>query len=74
MLRRCPGIVKASDIQIRIEQRLTLWENEEYDALVQDTVETALAGNGRRGNTETSNSVAKKYNSLVLDGKVRAAV
>ncbi len=74
VLRKSPGVIRARDIKRRVECRLTLWIDGHYDALVQHIVREAMrgVGSGRRNTDE--DLIARKYNSMVLDGKLRAAV
>ena len=51
-----------------------MWTDGQNDALVQDIVGEATGGAGRRRINEDEEVIARKYNSMVLDGKLRAAV
>jgi hypothetical protein len=57
-----------------VERRLKLWTDGHYDALVQDIVGEAMRGVGSGRHTIDEDLIAPKYNSMVLDGKLRAAV
>jgi len=46
VLRKSPGVVRARDIKRRVERRLNLWIDGQYDALVQDIVGEAMRGVG----------------------------
>ena len=74
VLRKSPGVVRARDIKRRVERRLNLWVDGQYDALVQDIVGEAMRGVGSGRGTVDEELIARKYNSMVLDGKLRAAV
>ena len=74
VLRKSPGVIRARDIKRWVERRLTLWIDGSYDALVQDIVGEAMRGVGGGRGTIDEDLVARKYNSMVLDGKLRAAV
>jgi hypothetical protein len=74
VLRKSPGVVRARDIKRRVERRLNLWIDGQYDALVQDIVGEAMRGVGSGRGTVDEELIARKYNSMVLDGKLRAAV
>eukprot|EP00957_Ditylum_brightwellii_P174155 13259332-Ditylum_brightwellii.AAC.1 len=41
VLQRIKGTTNSHDIRRRIEHRMDLWEAEEYDQLVEDTMATA---------------------------------
>lgn len=73
ILERCPTITKASDIKRRIEQRLSLWEQGKFHALVDNTLEEKLSR--RRGNGEMSDEeMARRYHNNMLSGRARQAV
>jgi hypothetical protein len=75
VLRKSPGIIRARDIKCRVERRLTLWIGGQYNALVQDIVGEAMRGVGSAGrDTADKELIARKYNHMVLDGKLCAAV
>jgi hypothetical protein len=74
VLRKRPGVIRAQDIKRRVERRLQLWTDGHYDALVQDIVGEAMRGAGNGWGTADEDIVARKYNSMVHDSKLRAAV
>jgi hypothetical protein len=74
VLLKSPGIICARDIKRRVERRLTLWIGGQYDALVQDIVGEAMRGVGSGQDTANKELIARKYNHMVLDSKLRAAV
>jgi hypothetical protein len=75
VLRKSPGVIRSRDIKRRVERRLQLWTDGHYDALVQDIVGEAMRGADRgRSNNANEDIIARKYNSMVLDGKLRATV
>ncbi len=74
VLWKTPGIICARDIKSRVERRLTLWIGGQYNALVQDIVGEAMRGVGSGRDTANEELIAQKYNHMVLDGKLRAAV
>ncbi len=74
VLRKILGVICARDIKRRVERKLTLWIGGNYDALVQDIVGKAMRGVGGGRGTIDKDLVACKFNSMVLDGKLRAAV
>ena len=74
VLQKIPGVIRARDINRRVERRWTLWIGGSYTALVQDIVGKAMRGVGCSRGTINKDLVARKYNSMVLDGKLRAAV
>ncbi len=53
---------------------MTLWIGGQYDALVQDIVGEAMRGLGSGWDTANKELIAQKYNHMVLDGKLCAAV
>jgi hypothetical protein len=74
VLRKSPGVIRARDIKRRVERRLQLWTDGHYNALVQDIVGEAKRGASSGWGTADEDINARKYNSLVLDGKLCAAV
>ncbi len=67
-------MIRARDINRRVERRLRLWTDGHYDALVQDILGEAMRGAGSSQGTADEDIIARKYNLMVLDGKLRAAV
>jgi hypothetical protein len=67
-------VIRARDIKSRVERRLQLWTDGHYDALVQDIVGEAMRGAGSGRGMADEDIIARKYNSMVLDGKLHAAV
>ena len=74
VLRKSPGVICSRDIRRRVECRLQLWTDGNYDALVQDIVGEAMRGAGSGRGTADEDLNARKYNSMVLNSKLRAAV
>jgi hypothetical protein len=74
VLRKSPGVIRARNIKRRVERRLRLWTDGHYDTLVQDIVREAMRGAGSGRGTADEDIIARKYNSMVLDGKLRTAV
>ncbi len=76
ILRKVKDIKRASDIKQLISSRLDLWEAGKYCALVKGVEEEALmSGFGATHNREFEvESAGRRYESMVLSGKIRAAV
>jgi hypothetical protein len=80
ILSRKSNVIRAATIRETIEKRLDLWDAGSYDGLVQEVLIAGKCGvAGRNSHSwkedgEVSESVTKKYNSMVLDGKLRGAV
>ena len=75
VLRHRQGCTQSKDIRRRINNRLALWKAGKFDALIQDITATALARAGSGGRPdEDLESVARAFNSQVLDGKLKSAV
>ncbi len=53
---------------------MTLWVGGQYNALVQDIVGEAMRGEGSGRDTADKELIARKYNHIVLDSKLRATV
>ena len=74
VLRRESGIKRARDIKRRLTSRMDLWEAGKIAELVQDTVTTAKRGAGGARRAEDAESIARKFNSMVIAGKMRSGV
>ncbi len=74
VLRKSPGVIPARDIKRRVKRRLTLWIGGQYNALVQDIVGEAMRGVGSGRDTANEELIAQKYNHMVLNSKLQAAV
>ena len=74
VLKRRPDCTRSADIKCRIENRLRLWEEGKFDALIQDITSAALHGASRGTREVEEEQVARRYNSTVLDGNLRTAV
>lgn len=73
ILQRQKGVSSSKKIRARILNRLQMWADGHYGALVEDTVST----NGRQRPTDatkTEDQIRHTYCSLLLRGKVREAV
>ena len=57
-----------ADIKRRVENRLRLWKEGKYDALIQDITAAALHGATRGTRGVEEEQAARRYNSSVLDG------
>ncbi len=78
ILRRVCGISCFHDVKPIIWGRLDAWDAGCYVALVREVEEANLdvggGGRGARARPEDTTSIARKYHTMVLGGKVRAAV
>jgi hypothetical protein len=79
ILHRQPGVVAASAIKKVIIQRTDLWEAKRYAELVEDVKISGRSGvAGRKpvemGDGEVSESTARTFHSMVIDGKLREAL
>ena len=79
ILSRKHNVVSAAQSKGTIKIRLDLWEAGRFDALVAEVTTHAKVGVARLkpdewGLDSVSESVAKKFNSMVLDGKLHGAV
>jgi len=73
ILPKTPTVRRAKDIRLRLMQRMDLWEQGEYHALVDDTEVEALS---RVGTTMSPDEegIARAFNAKVLSGRLRSAV
>jgi hypothetical protein len=80
ILNRKLNTISASSIRKVIESRLDMWDAGCYNELVEEVVirgKSGIAGGGSHSwkeDGEVSESVAKLFNSMVLDGKLRSGV
>ena len=74
ILRKDPMIWKAKAIRKRITKKLDQWEKGLIAELVQDTVAMAKRGAGGARKSKDDESIARKYHSMVIGGRLRAAV
>jgi hypothetical protein len=72
ILSRKRNKIRATTIRDTIDARIDLWEAGCFDELVEEVLITGRSGVA--GRNSDSWKVAKRYNSMVLDGKIRGAV
>ena len=72
VLRRTPTVSRARDIKARLSQRLQLWADGCYSALVDNTESEALGGSPRPAKDDEA--AARAYDAQVLSGRLRQAV
>ena len=70
ILRRETGVTKAKAIQKLITRRLDQWSRGKYPEMVQEIVNIAKQGTGGKPNEEDDESIARKYHSMVIEGKL----
>jgi hypothetical protein len=73
VLQTTPGVKRARDIRQRLEQRMNLWDQGQFAALVDDT-EAEVLGRVGTGLPPDEETKARAYNSRVLSGRLRSAV
>ncbi|KAL3822014.1 hypothetical protein ACHAXA_003000 [Cyclostephanos tholiformis] len=79
ILRLVRGITRFHDVKLVVWGRLDAWDAGRYVALVKEVEEANLdsGGGGRRVDVrrqDKTTSLARRYDAMVLGGKVRAAV
>ena len=74
ILRKERGIYWSSSIERRILRRMELWDAGKIPELVEDIVRAAKAGAGRENMPEDDDAIARRYHSVFIKGKLRAAV
>ena len=72
VLRRIPTVSRARDIKARLSQRLQLWADGCYSALVDNTESEALSGAPRPARDDEA--AARAYDAQVLSRRMRQAV
>ena len=74
ILEKAPGVVKASDIRRRLEQRMDYWEQGHHVALTDDT-ETLMEARSHPGRRPSDpEAQARAFHGKVLSGRLRSAV
>ena len=74
ILRREHNVTGAGAIRRRITRRIKLWRDGKIRELVENTVATAIRGQGRSGGVEDDDAFAGRYDSMVKGSKCREAV
>eukprot|EP00957_Ditylum_brightwellii_P198933 15162881-Ditylum_brightwellii.AAC.1 len=74
VLQQIKGTTNSHDIRRRIEHRMDLWEAEEYDQLVEDTLETARRQLPANQKQESDEHVTKTFVNMLFQGKLHQAV
>ena len=64
----------SSAIKRRILRRMELWDAGKIPELVEDNMRAAKAGAGRENVPEDDDAIARRYHSMFIEGKLRAAV
>ena len=74
MLQRSPGVTRAKDIRAAIQQRLRMWQEAKYDALVDNAESIAWNNASTKPSATSEDSAARKFNAKVISGRLRQAV
>ena len=74
VLRKERGYSNSDAIRRRISRRMQLWEDGKYAELAEDVVRAAKAASGRAPTQDDDDHIARRYHSLVIDGRLKAAV
>ena len=74
ILRRVPGVTRAKAIRKWLMRRMDSWMKGMMAELVQDTVNTSERGAGGGNPAADEESLARKYHSMVIYGRLRAGV
>ena len=74
ILRKAKGVSRAKSIKRRVLRRLALWENGQIAELVNDIVNATKQGGGGGKCPDDDDSIARRYHSMVIEGKLREAV
>ncbi len=73
ILQRADGVKRSADIRDRIRQRMSLWKESQFGALVEDT-EMEVTGRIQGPPKTDPESRARSFNGQVLSGRLRKAV
>ena len=74
ILGREHGVREAKAIRRRITRRIELWREGKVQELVEDTVATAIRGQGRSKGGDDDEAFARRFDSMVTGNKCREAV
>ena len=67
-------MTRAEDIRAAVQQRLRMWQNNKFDALVDDTELTAWSNASTHSKTTSADNAARKFNAKLISGRLRQAV
>jgi hypothetical protein len=73
VLQTTPGVRRAKDIRLRLAQRMDLWNQGHYKALVDDT-EGEVLSRQPSSRPPDDGAQARAFNARVLSGRLRSAV
>ena len=68
------GCSSSDAMRRRISRRLQLWEDGKYAELAEDVVRAAKAASGRAPTPDNDDHIDCRYHSLVINGRLKAAV
>lgn len=76
MLQRDRMVRKGCDIRRLLDRRLSLWQNEQYDVLLQEAArcDQSLRNSYRSASCTSRDHLVRVFTKLMLEGNVRAAV
>ena len=74
ILRKERGCSGAAAIKRRILRRLVMWDEGKYAELAEDVARAARNSMGKAPMPDNDDSIARRYHSLVIDGRLKAAV
>ena len=73
VLQTTPGVRRSKDIRLRLTQRMDLWDQGQFKALVDDT-EGEVLSRGSSSRPPDDEAQARAFNARVLSGRLRSAV
>ena len=73
VLQTTPGVRRSKDIRLRLTQRMDLWDQGHFKALVDDT-EGEVLSRGSSSRPPDDEAQARAFNARVLSGRLRSAV
>ena len=73
ILQKTTGVQSASSIRQRLTQRMDLWQQGDFAALIDD-VEAEILGKVGSPRIPNDDALARSYNAKVLSGRLRSAV
>ena len=74
ILRKERGCSGTAAIKRRILRRLEMWDEGKYAELAEDVARAARNLMGKTPMPDDDNGIARRYHSLVMDGRLQAAV
>ena len=74
ILQRDKSVKKGADIRRLLERRITLWQQDNFDLLLQEAERCDKTFRRTRNRVPNQDAVVRVFSRLVLQGKLKTAV